>query len=402
MLPFVYRPARSPAAAGRSENPDSGWATEVVRDHHRLDSLAAEWDALYDSTPSATGFQSHAWSSAWARAYVPGGGLRVSLVRWLGRLVAAAPLHVVQRGPWPVLVPLGDPITDLTDILIAGDVPTAQAGELLRSALTAEPGWRLIDVSEARPGSVIIDWADSWPGRVRHVPGSVCLELPARPLPDVLTSMPRRAAKRVRKHLRKVDELDLAVRTVAADEARDGVAALLRLHEAQWRGRGITSEHLSRRFADFLTRAVPVMVRNDQAALVEYRVDDQLVVSQLHVLGHRLIGAYMCGIAPELRARIDVTTMMIRFDLGLAAAAGVESYSMLRGDEPYKQQWYPRTVHNRRLLLPRPDRWGAAGLPLLICGRAQAARLANEHAPWVGNLRARIRSYRAQGQGLPQ
>jgi CelD/BcsL family acetyltransferase involved in cellulose biosynthesis len=81
----------------------------VVLEHADFDALADAWDDLWRRNPAATAFQSHAWSSAWARAYVPPGQL-AAVVVWDGDiLVAAAPLYRLRRGPVSVLVPLGAP-----------------------------------------------------------------------------------------------------------------------------------------------------------------------------------------------------------------------------------------------------------------------------------------------------
>ena len=68
------------------------WAT-VVSEHGAFDALTDAWDDLWRRTPTATAFQTHAWNSAWAHAYVPAGRLAVVTV-WDGdSLVAAAPLY---------------------------------------------------------------------------------------------------------------------------------------------------------------------------------------------------------------------------------------------------------------------------------------------------------------------
>src|SRR5688500_9937384 len=94
-----------------------GLEVSVVRDQAGLDALAADWAALYAACPSATPFQSHAWSAAWARAYVPPGRLRVFVVRSSAELIAVAPLYRTRRGPWSVLALLGGDISDFLDVL---------------------------------------------------------------------------------------------------------------------------------------------------------------------------------------------------------------------------------------------------------------------------------------------
>jgi CelD/BcsL family acetyltransferase involved in cellulose biosynthesis len=367
-------------------------STEIVREQAAFDALAEDWAALHAASPTATAFQSHAWLAAWARGYCRPGRLRVVLVRAGGRLVAAAPLHLVRRGPWPVLAPLGGALSDFTDVLVAAEVPTAL--DALVRALVDEPGWRLVDLPEVRPGAAAGELAHRWPARVDRLEASVCLELPALPLPELLATMPAKAGRRVRNHMRKIDAVGVDVETARPEAVPDAVTDLLRLHEEQWRGRGVTPEHLRPRFAAFLREALPRMVADRQALVVRYRTDGRLVASELVMAGSGLMGSYIAGVDPQLRSRMDVAGMLVRANLGFAVAAGVPTFSFLRGDEPYKSQWHPERVRNVRLLLGRPGLPGAAGLPALLRFRAASVRAARQRAPWLRTVRDRLTTRR--------
>ena len=100
-LPSAIRPSRAAAPAG-------AWQVEVRRDEGALIELAGELRDLYERSPEATPFQSHEWLSAWWGWYGVRGRLRLVLVRYRGRLVAAAPLMTAGRWGFPVLVPIAD------------------------------------------------------------------------------------------------------------------------------------------------------------------------------------------------------------------------------------------------------------------------------------------------------
>lgn len=376
----------------------AGPAAEVVGEHAAFDALAGEWAELYDATPTASPFQSHAWLSAWARAYVRPGRLRVVLVRSAGRLVAAAPLYQDRRGPWPVLTPLGSALADFSDVLIAED-GGPQAADALTQALLGLPGWRVLDLPEVRPDAAAQQWAGSWPGRVTRLDAATSLELPVGELADVLSRLPGRSAKVVRRKLRRVDELGVVATDVAPQDVPAAVADMLRLHHEQWHGRGMTPEHGSGTFAVHLTEAMEGMVAAGSARITEYRIDGELLASQLYVVGHGLVGSYLAGIAPALREMVDVAALMLREDLRLAVSLGVPRYSMMRGVEEYKLRWRPEAVVHERLVLARPGPTGGAGFAPAAAARRAAVLWAKARAPWLRRVAGRLRAPRRDPVG---
>ncbi|WP_448625835.1 GNAT family N-acetyltransferase [Geodermatophilus sp. URMC 64] len=373
-----------------AERPVAGarLSTEIVRDQAAFDALAADWAALHAASPTATPFQSHAWLAAWARVYCRPGRLRVALVRDGGRLVAAAPLHLVRRGPWPILAPLGGRLSDFTDVLVAGGAESAI--RTLTGALLDEPGWCLVDLPQVQPRGAALRWAADWPGRVTRRRSDTVLELPALPLPELLARVPSKTANVLRRKLRKLDASGVEATTLPVEEVADAVATLLRLHAEQWTGRGIDPEHLSDRFAAHLTEAVPRMVADGSAVVVVYSLGGEVLGCQLDVLSHDLLGYYLAGISPRLKGLIDVASLQVSHDLELARAAGLPRYSMLRGTEDYKLRWRPETVPNERLLLSRPGSPGAWPYLHAVDGRAAALRIARQRAPWLRQVRDRL------------
>jgi CelD/BcsL family acetyltransferase involved in cellulose biosynthesis len=389
--------------AGRATPPRPAPArprTAVVSGHDDLDALAGAWDDLWRRTPDATAFQTHAWSSAWARAYVPAGRLAVVTV-WDGdTLVAAAPLYRVRRGPVPVLAPLGGPLSDSTDVLLDPQVP--DAGARLAAALLQVPGWRVLDLPEVLPGSAAQAWTREWPGRVRRAPSSLNLQLPVLPQADVLARVPARTAGTLRRKLKKVDRAGIERTELPSDAVPAAVPELVRLHEAQWAGRRGNPEHLTARFRTFLTGALVPMVERGQAVVVEYRLDGRLVASEVDLLGHRQLAYYLAGIDPSLRQTIDTSVLLVSGALGLAGRLGLAEYSFLRGDEDYKLRWRPDHVTAERVLLARPGLLGSGGyLPATAASSAVMALarrvLAGRARELARAVMHRVRQVRASG-----
>ncbi|GHH45176.1 GNAT family N-acetyltransferase [Streptomyces candidus] len=367
----------------------------LCRDPQDFAQLRDSWDALHRRCAAATPFQSHAWLSSWWLSYGAEGRLRTVLVRRGDRLVAAAPLMLVHA-PMPLLVPVGLGISDYFDVLVDDD-GAKETLRALRHGLHRAARNAVIDMREVRPGAVAEELYDTWTGARRRLQDSTCMELPASPIDELTRRMASSRAQRIRAKLRKIDAMGIESRVVAEHEVSDTVGHLLRLHELQWRGRGINVEHLRPRFAAHLERAARRMVRDGDAALTEFRQDGEVVAAKLTVHSGRLTGGYLYGADPVLRERkVDVTTMLLRHDAHLAAGSGGDVLSLLRGSEAYKDHWRPQPVTNSRLLLANP-----ALQPLLrlratqVTSRDWAARTVVEQLPAARDWRARWNSRRA-------
>ncbi|WP_431781347.1 GNAT family N-acetyltransferase [Streptomyces chumphonensis] len=365
----------------------------LCRDPAEFAALGPQWDALHRRSPAATPFQSHAWLHSWWLSYGRPGRLRLVLVRRGARLVGAAPLMLAYR-PLPALVPLGGGISDFFDVLLDTDCPGARTA-LLRG-LHRAAGSAVIDLREVRPGSLTETLFRHWPGPRSRLCDSVCLELPGVGLEQLLDRLSGRAARRFRAKLRKLDALGIEERPVPAAEVPAAVGHLLRLHALQWHGRGVTPEHLRPRFAEHLTRAVGGMVGAGDAVVTEYRMDGEVVASDVTLMSDELAGGYLYGAHPRLREnKVDITTMLLRHDTRHVTASGRRVLSLLRGTEPYKLHWRPETVTNQRFLLAR--RRLAPALRMLTAGasgRAVAASAARSRMPAVRAWRARLRGAR--------
>jgi len=336
------------------------WSVEVRRDDAALAEIRAEWDDLFTRCATATPFQANAWLAAWWGQYGRPGRLRLVLVRFAGRLVAAAALRRERRWLCSVLTPVGGALSDFVDVLVDDEVaePATQA---LADALAQLSGWQVVDLPETRPGSVAgTRLVEAWRGGHRVVAASRCLELPARELDEVVADLPSHARKTVRRRVNQIRKLGLGVVTVPAYQAERAVGDLLRLHTEQWQGRPVNPEHLRAEFRRHLGSAIPEMIRAGQAELFEYHLDGRCVAASLAIVGRDLVGGYLFGAEPGLRDRVDITTLLLGDALALAVRRRCGTMSMLRGDEPYKLRWRPEESINQRILLVRgasPRAW---------------------------------------------
>lgn len=381
--------------------PDApGTAVTLCRDPRAFTALAPEWGRLHRACGAATPFQDHAWLDSWWRSYGAEGRLRVVLARRGGRLIGAAPLMLVHR-PMPLLVPLGGAISDYGDLL----VDDAEAGQALRSlhhGLQKAARHAVIDLREVRPGAVAERLYERWTGPRARLDDSVCMELPAVPLDELVSRMPRSRAQRARANLRRLDALGVAAETVPEAGVPASVDRMLRLHELQWRGRGVNVEHLRPRFREHLVRAVTRMTAEDAATLTEFRMEEAVVAVGLALRAGTLSGSYLYGAHPVLRERkADIATMLMAQEARDAAGRDLAVLSMLRGAEPYKNHWRPEQVTSGRLLLARP-----ALEPLLRLHesrarmRDRAAEVVRTRLPAAREWRGRLNDWRAEGASV--
>ena len=354
--------------------PGGPLSVEVCTDERVFAGLAEEWSRLHRACPAATPFQSHAWMHSWWLSYGLPGRLRLVLVRRRGTLVAAAPLMRVYY-PLPALVPIGGAITDFCDVLL--DERSAGAGALaLADALHEEARAALIDFREVRPGAAVERVYDCWRGPRRRLRDSECLELPAAPMNDLLGRLPKARSQRIRNKLNKLTRLGVESRVVGPEETASSLRRMLELHRLQWQDRGVTPEHLRPRFLDHLVRSAVPMARSGEALVREYRLEDEVLAVDLTLLSRQLAGVYLYGVHPRLReCGADVATMVVRASAEHLASGEHRVLSLLRGNEPYKYRWRPRSVVNQRLLLARRR---TAALLAAAAGEAAARGRARE------------------------
>ncbi|MFB6563049.1 MULTISPECIES: GNAT family N-acetyltransferase [unclassified Streptomyces] len=368
----------------------------LCRDPRQFAALEESWNRLFRGCPTATPFQSHAWLHSWWLSYGKDGRLRIVLVRRGEELVGAAALMLVHR-PMPLLVPIGGPITDYFDVLVAAEHADQVVPALARGLHRAARG-AVVDLREVRPGAAAEELYRQWPGVSSMLADSTCMELPTLPFDELVKRMPASGAQRVRAKLRKTDAAGIEEHEVTEQEVPRAVRTLLRLHEKQWRGRGVTPEHLRPRFAEHLTRATRRMVRAGESRLTEFRLDGKVVAANVTLLSSGLSGGYLYGADPDLRTRkVDVATLLLRHEARRALAEGRPVVSFLRGNEPYKNHWRPETVVNRRFLLST-----AALAPLLrvhesqVTGRERAVDVLREVMPAARDWRARLNELRVR------
>ena len=172
----------------------------------------------------------------------------------------------------------------------------------------------MLDAPEVPPGGGVWRLAAAWPGQTVVLPASTCLELPIRPLPELLAELPSRHRRDLARQQRRADRLALRAERVppAPEPIAAAVADLLDLHARQWAGRPVNPLHLDPRFRAHLTDAARAMVPAGQAALTRFVLAGELVGVAFALIADGAIGGYLYGVRPELRDRLDVSALVVR------------------------------------------------------------------------------------------
>jgi CelD/BcsL family acetyltransferase involved in cellulose biosynthesis len=364
----------------------------VIGSERQFLALSGEWDTLFKGAPLATPFQSWSWLSAWWSAYGAPRVLRVITVRRGGQLVGVLPLMLDRRFGRARLEFVGTGLSDHLDGLVLEGMEAEVVAAWVR-ALRALGGWTVVDLQEVRPSAVVWGLYERWSLAVA-IPQSTCLEISVAPWDEVLATMSRNARKSMRRSVRAADKAGVVVRPVSSADAGPVIDTMLEQHRAQWaeRTESITDEHLSDRFHAFLREAVIGMVQREQAALIEFRDDDERLATNLFLIGQDYVGDYMYSATPRALDEFSIAPLYTRAGLQLAEERHLPTLDLLRGDEPWKRRWAPEERVSHRLLLGRARPSWAAVAGYRLARMKAAGYVRSDASPeWLYSLAKRAK-----------
>jgi CelD/BcsL family acetyltransferase involved in cellulose biosynthesis len=303
------------------------------------------------------------------------------------------------------LAAIGSGVSDYCDILLDDRYADLAVPHLI-DAMVRDRDWHVLEIAEVRPNAAAVRLPSKWPSRHWAVPDSVCLQVPARKIDELVADLPGRTRRTARWKLRKIDSLDIEGRTAAVEDIPAAITDLLNLHARQWEGRGINPEHTTSRFRLFLSQAAQELAQDGRASVEQHYRDGTLEAVELLLVDDDSIGFYLAGVAPELRRQIDASMMLLRHDLAIATSSSKETASFLRGTEPYKHRWNPQVTTNSRLLFAHPRHTSVAfcyatsvassvGFKIHLRGRCPSI-----HSR-LNAARGRVRAAGALGVGRP-
>jgi CelD/BcsL family acetyltransferase involved in cellulose biosynthesis len=307
-----------------------------------VEELADEWRDLYATDPLATPFVSPAWALACMRHYSGEARSWVLTARDDGRLIGLAPLAIRRgRGIRSLHVP-AEQLSDYWDVL---SLPAAR--EAVLEAIAAELRRRAGEWDELTLGrlpqtsatAAALERAGVLARRGTGLP-SPGLELPAS-FDEYLRGLPSGHRSNLRRHLRRLDDGELELRTVLdPEEIETAVGQWHELRLRQWseQQRRLYPLQATGRFPAFIRDVLLELAPAGRALLWEFRAGGRLVGSYVNFVSEQAFYWYLGGYDPDA-AGLGVGKIAIGEGIRTSIAARRGYFDFMLGAEPYKY-WY--------------------------------------------------------------
>ena len=324
----------------------------TIADSVELAAVVPEWWELWWQAPVATPFQAPAWLIPWWTNFAPG-ELCVVAIRLDGRLVGLAPFYCEHGHRGRRALPMGFPVTDYHDVLIAPQLEEpvlAALGSHLADAELCDE----VEFTELPPHAYALRMATPVGYAANTGNASAC---PALVLPPTIAELQRTFPARKRRALRTAHnraERRGPIEIVAAngDSNFDGFETLVALHRHRWNSRGepgVLADSCVQRF--------------HRDALSELSRAGLLRLYQLQIGGHTAAVyygfhhrdqayGYLTGFDPAY-AFESPGVILLEHAIVEAAREGARTFHFLRGREPYKYEWGARDHWNKKRILYR-------------------------------------------------
>src|ERR1051326_1279009 len=137
----------------------------IVRDFKELESMAGDWQRLWQSRPQPEIFQSLSWARAWWQCNGEGLQLCAPVVHQDGRVVLILPL-AQRRG---TLRFLGTPEADYSDMLCSHSSPVQPLTVALQALMAG--GWKHGVLENLREDSPLVPTYSLLPRQIRRLLG---------------------------------------------------------------------------------------------------------------------------------------------------------------------------------------------------------------------------------------
>ena len=318
-----------------------GLELAVLRTTAELEALAPEWLSMWERSPSATPFQRPEWLLPWWHHFGQPDLCAVTLRR-NGVLTGILPLYVyfdAHRNERQLLL-LGAGTSDYLDGIFAADC-TADDVQAALAVVGADQTWDVAHLTQLLPHSPLYQAVHQsgtpYPGE----PTLHCAALPIAGLPKKV----RAEVLYFRNAAIGKGKLQLRVATAATCAA--DFDTLVRLHTAAWQQRGEPGVLANPDVLAWHREAMPLLLAADVLRLYVLEIDGDPVAALYALIDpprrNRTAYFYLIGHDPD-HAACKPGTLLTAMASEQAAAEGVTTLDMLRGDETYKKFWHVQPV----------------------------------------------------------
>lgn len=325
-----------------------------------FEALREPWQALFQSNPNHTPFQSWEWNHAWWKHFGVPGRLRLLIVEKEGRLIGIAPLQLALRyrgAPLRHLAFISDKRADYLDFIVAAGMEREFFAELFEFLRTQRGEWRFLTLRDVQETStnlahLLREGLRAFP-HVNLEPAENCaaVRLPStwEGYLSTLGKNARRNAIRYRKHLAE----EFAVRWTAPtdpEEIRRCFDDFARVFRDRWGPEQGATFFDRAKTADFEREVCQLGTAAGWYRLYLVYANEVPVAGYL---GYVCNGKFYAGLlahSPALH-KYSPGTVLIGMTIEDCIANRWTELDMTRGDEPYKLQWNGVLKRNYRIKL---------------------------------------------------
>ena len=318
-----------------------------------LEGLAEEWRELWERCPGLHCFQRPEWLLPWVRHFFRGQRIWTLAIRHNGRLAGLAPffLHRHHRNSEVRQVSfLGAGITDYLDILCEPEIEEQAVRMVFQFLWDNRARWDICDFQELSDRSPVVS-ADVAPGMCQA--WLRCGTCPVVALPGTESEFDeslRGRFKNLRRTIHKIErDPDVEITAVDAENYREHLLDLFRLHRERWKERHETGMFANPAIRGFHLDVAAGFMPAGMLRSYRMRYQGETISVWYGFASRGRYYAYLTGFDPEF-ARLSPGQVLLAHSMKSAIAEGAGSYDFLRKTEDFKYRWGGVDMTNRRLL----------------------------------------------------
>ncbi len=311
---------------------------EVITTTRSLTNFVPEWTELHARDGGATPFQHPAWLLPWWNQF--GSEELCSVAMFSGKgLMAFLPLYIYTEPDTRErkLMPLGVGTTDYLDGVFAPECLSEDVARALQW-LSRQQRWDTMVAGQLRGASRLREAALRLGAAGYATEGTSVL--PSSSIAGLPTKI-RRTAMYYGNAARRQGALALEI--AGKGNCLAGFDALVRLHSGRWQERGGQGVLADARVLAWHREALPRLAGAGLLRLYSLLLDGESIAVMYALADapqrtHRTTYFYLPGFSMR-HAELRPGTLLMAAAIEHAAAEGIQTIDLLRGDEPYKQHW---------------------------------------------------------------
>jgi CelD/BcsL family acetyltransferase involved in cellulose biosynthesis len=329
---------------------------EIVEGGKIFESIADEWDHLFQESPFASPFQSRQWLNHWSSTFSKGNNLRTIILREGSDIVGIYPL-VQSFSPWRALRPAGVGPSDYLAPIVAG--ATKDVFDSIQSALLDLSKSHLIDLHQIPSDHPFIAGFT----KDQLIDQAKCLVLD---LPNNYSEYVASLSKSLRYDVRRLEgkalkERGAVVDWVTNESASEFADQFFELHKARWKSRGLPGAFFGKN--ELFQRNWMIEGVRAGVVIMNRLTCEGRSVGSVYAMRHgTTCYFYQAGMDPSASS-LSPGTILVSKMIERAIDLGCTTFDFMRGDEPYKRRWKPnRERTNSRILMPQQNVLGKTGM----------------------------------------